>query len=326
MKTVVHGYGVDMDWMKVLADSLGGNLENGRIKCHPAVMEGILYGCQINEDLSTFFQDVTYHQDINYQLRNTDDDFVGIYFNLTEGDAVQLMDNVQKPVGRWAYNVAVMDSTLPGDYLVKSGSKTYSISIFIRKMALRQNLKKIPNFEELKEALFDSSQNTLIRFERMSNQAWFLMNELRKTGFSHPLFNTYLTGTVYGLMADYLDQVLHQEIILDRVSQEDIIGIMTSQSALIAAMNGTFPGIEALASSVNMSETKYKQLFKKITGATANAFFLTNKLDTAKEMLDSGKHTIAEIAEAFAFFDASHFIEQFKKTYGFTPKEYLNLL
>ena len=100
------------------------------------------------------------------------------------------MDKVKKPVGRWAYNVAVIDAVLPCDYLVKSGSKNFSISIFIKKTALIKSLHRIANFDQIRDALFDSNQNTLIRFERMTNQVWFLMNELRKAGFEHPLFNT----------------------------------------------------------------------------------------------------------------------------------------
>ncbi|MCL8001093.1 AraC family transcriptional regulator, partial [Brucella sp. 21LCYQ03] len=155
---------------------------------------------------------------------------------------------------------------------------------------------------------------------------WFLMNELRKTSFENPLFNTYLIGTVYGLMGDYLDQVIDHDIVLDKVSQEDIVGIVSSQSAIIDGIHGTFSGIETLAASVNMSESKYKQLFKKITGMSAHVFFLTNKLDAAKQMLETGNYSIAEVADSFAFFDASHFIEQFKDTYGFTRREYLTFV
>ncbi|MCL7986353.1 helix-turn-helix transcriptional regulator [Sphingobacterium sp. lm-10] len=326
MKNVVLGYGVEMDWMEGLTQSLDGSLENGRINCPDHLMTGTLYGYQINDYLSTFFQDVTYHSDISYQMRNTTEDFVGIYFNQTEGDFIQIMDDVKKTIGRWAYNVAVVDATLPADYMVKSGSKSFSIYIFIKKTALLQSLSKIPKFEEIKDALFDAEQNTLVRFERASNQAWFLMNELRKTSFENPLFNTYLIGTVYGLMGDYLDQVIDHDIVLDKVSQEDIVGIVSSQSAIIDGIHGTFSGIETLAASVNMSESKYKQLFKKITGMSAHVFFLTNKLDAAKQMLETGNYSIAEVADSFAFFDASHFIEQFKNTYGFTPREYLTFL
>ena len=326
VKTVTHSYGVELGWMDGLAQALGGHLQTGRIVCPDDIMTGTLFGCQVNEYLSAFFQNVTYHSDVNYNLRNESSDFVGLYFNLTEGDAVQVVNDLKKPIGRWAYNVAVIDCILPADYLVKSGTQSFSISIFIKKIALLESMSKIPHFDAIKDALFDSKQNTLVRFERASNQAWFLMNELRKIDIENSLFRTYLMGTVYGLIADYLDQIIDQEIVLDTVSQQDIIGIVTSQSLLIDGLKEPFPGIDKLSSSVNMSQSKFKQLFKKITGTSAKSFFLANKLDAAKELLDTGNYTIAEVADTFSFFDASHFIELFKNRYAFTPKEYLTFL
>lgn len=259
--------------MEVLASELGGSLQNGRIICPENLLEGEIFGYQINQDISVLFQHVTYYNDIHYQMRNDQVDFVGIYFNLTEGDLIQVTDKVKRPLGRWAYNLAVMDSVLPCDYFVKSDSTIFSISIFIKKTALIKNLERIPNFNMIKDLLFDENQNTLIRFERMTNQAWFLMNELRKTSFESALFNTYLTGTVYGLLADYLDQILEQEVVLETVSQDDVAGIISSQSTLIDGMRGLFPGIETLASAVNMSESKYKQLFKKNYRRYGKRFF-----------------------------------------------------
>jgi AraC-like DNA-binding protein len=113
--------------------------------------------------------------------------------------------------------------------------------------------------------------------------------------------------------------------VLDKVFQEDIVKIISSQAQLIDRLEESFPSIKSLSAAVNMSEIKYKSLFKKITGTTAKAFFMANKLDAAKEMLDTGNYTIAEVAHHFSFFDASHFIEQFKSRYKITPKEYVTL-
>lgn len=75
-----------------------------------------------------------------------------------------------------------------------------------------------------------------------------------------------------------------------------------------------------------MSETKYKKLFKKISGISPHLFFQSNKLSYAKEILETGEFTIGEIADKFGFFDSTHLIEQFKNTYGVPPKEYLSQL
>lgn len=326
MREVIHQYGVELDWMEPMAKQLEGYLAGNQMMVPDHIHTGIRYACPINDQLTAFVIDVTYHEDVLYTLRNTNDDFVGIYFNLTEGDAIHVMDEVSRPVGRWAYNLAIIDSTLLGDYMIKAGSTTYMISIFIKKEALQEYMAKVPNYEEVAAAIFNNELNTVVRFDRMSNHAWWLMNELRKTPFGNPMYDLMLKGTVYGLISDYMDQIVNQEIVLEKVVQEDITHIIVSQAYLVDHIKETFPGLSLLAANACMSESKYKRMFKKITGISANAFFLNNKVAFAKEMLETGKYTIAEVADEFKFFDASHLIDQFKNNYNITPKEYLNYL
>lgn len=326
MRKVIHQYGVELDWMPEMARQLDSQLLDHVIKVPDQFQSGLRYACPITDQLTVFVIDVTYHEDVLYSLRNNKNDFVGLYFNLTEGDAIHVMDKVSRPVGRWSHNLALIDSTLPGDYMVKAGSRTYMLSIFIKKKALQEYLDRIPNRPAVSNAIFDQDLNTIIRFDRMSNQAWWLMNEMRKIPFGTPLYDVFLKGTVYGLLSDYLGQLVKQEVLIEKVFQEDIIQIISVQAYLIENIKAHFPGISMLASKACMSESKFKRLFKKITGMSPNAFFLSNKLSFAREMLESGDYTVSEVALAFNFFDASHLIEQFKHNYQITPKDYLNFL
>ena len=92
-------------------------------------------------------------------------------------------------------------------------------SIFIKKEALKEHLLKAFNYEQVAEAILDKDLNTLVPFDRMSNHAWCLVNELRNISFSSPLYDVYLKGTVYGLMTDSMDQLINQEIVLEKVVQ-----------------------------------------------------------------------------------------------------------
>ncbi|NQX39426.1 AraC-type DNA-binding protein [Pedobacter steynii] len=326
MKEVIHQYGVELDWVAGLAAQLGGHVEGNRIIIPDEVHPGNRYILPINESLTAFIIDVNYRQDVVFKLRNTRSDFVGIYFNLTEGDSIHILDEVSRTAGRWGYNLAIFDADMQGDFQVKAECTTYMIAIFIKKTALKQYISNIPEYTQLVESIFNPKLNTIVRFDRMSNQAWWLMNELRKVSPEGPLYDVFVTGTVYGLIGDYMDQLISQEIIIEQVIAADVVNIMTSQAFLIENIENAFPGIAGLSSKAMMSETKYKKLFKKMTGVSPNAFFLSNKLSFAKEVLETGNYTIAEIADRFNFFGASHFIEQFKNAYGVPPKEYLTQL
>lgn len=326
MKEVIHQYGVELDWVAGLAAGINGYVEGNYIRIADEVQQGNRYVLQINEQLSAFIIDVTYRQDVVYKLRNTRKDFVGLYFNLSEGDSIHILNEVTRSAGRWGYNLGIFDADLNGDFQVKAGATTYMIAIFIKKNALKQYLSRIPQHQQIVESIFDPELNTIVRFDRMSNHAWWLMNELRKVPPSGPLYDVYITGTVYGLIADYLDQIINQEIIIEQVFPEDVGHIISSQAYLIAHIETAFPGIHFLAGEANMSETKYKKLFKKISGISPHVFFQSNKLSYAKEMLETGEFTIGEIAHKFGFFNSTHLIEQFKNAFGVPPKEYLSQL
>lgn len=326
MKEVVHQYGVELDWVADLAAQLDGYVEGNCIRIPDELHPGNRYVLQINEQLSAFIIDVTYRQDVVFKLRNTRSDFVGLYFNLTEGESIHILDEVSRSAGRWGYNLAIFDADMRGDFQVKTGCTSYMIAIFIKKTALKQYISNIPQYQQIVESIFDPKLNTIVRFDRMSNQAWWLMNELRKVSPDNPLYDIFVSGTVYGLIGDYMDQIISQEIIIGQVIAEDVVHIVGSQAFLIENIENPFPGIADLASRAMMSETKYKKLFKKITGVSPNSFFLSNKLSFAKEMLETGNYTISEIADKFSFFGASHLIEQFKNAYGIPPKEYLTRL
>lgn len=324
MREVTHEFGVDLFWTEDYAKQLGGYIEGPFIRLPEEVQTGTSYFLAVNEYITAYVSDLTYNQSIVFHNRNTRNDFVVLHYNFTEGDAVFILDEVSKTVGRWEYNLAFMDSSLDSDYIIQQGSKTYSITIFILKEEIQRQLSAIPELQEHLGAIFDPEQNTIIRFERSSNRAWWIVEELRKADQEDALYAILLKGTVYSLLSDYMDQILNQEIVIEKVVKEDLVAIVGSQSFLVTEIENNFPGIQILAERACMSETKYKSLFKKITGSTPNAFFLQNKLFLAREMLAKGQHTIGEVADHFNFTSASHFTDQFKNWYGLIPTDYLN--
>ncbi|ATP55759.1 transcriptional regulator [Pedobacter ginsengisoli] len=323
MKEVVYHFSTDTKWAEELAISLGG-FTQGNFTTVPAnVFTGTHYTLKISENISAVMADVTYHQDVLFKVRNKENDFALVFFNLTEGKLIHIMDDVSRSVGRWIYNLAIVDSELDIDFLIKSGSKSYGISILIKKDILREYLSKAGILTEILNKVFDQKQNTVLHYTQMSSNSWHIINEFRKNTAGSLSFDLLLSALVYNLLADCLDDIMKKEITISKVLRSDITMIFISQSNLVKKQEGLFPGITALAAEANMSETKYKQLYKKITGQTPNAFFLNNKLELARDLLASGQYTIGELAEKLSFTNASHLSGQFKACFGMSPKEYI---
>jgi AraC-like DNA-binding protein len=325
MKKIIHHYGVKLDWVDPLASQLEGKVEGNFITVPQHIHTGDRYFLECGFGISVLYLDVVYHSDIHFRQENKKDDFIGIYYNLTEGKAIMMADETANPIGRWNYNLAIIDSTLNSDYIVTSGSHTFAVCIFIKKKAIKNYLLANSCLQEKADLLLDSKKNTIIEYTRMSNESYHLLNNLRSKNIRSISFNLYLKGTVHSLLADYIEKLTNEQSIIDNVNDSDLSYIIQSQSYLIENLHEIFPGIDFLADKVNMSPTKYKNLFRKITGMTPNSFFIENKLEESKRLLSEGQ-TISKISKDLNFTSSSYFALNFKKYFGMLPKDFVKQL
>ncbi|MFQ6601721.1 helix-turn-helix domain-containing protein [Flavobacterium sp. C3NV] len=325
MKKITHHYGVTLDWVEPLAFKLEGKVEGNFITVPEHIHTGDRYFLECGFGISVLYLDVVYHSDIHFRQENKNDDFIGIYYNLTEGEAVLMSDELANPIGRWNFNLAIVDSALNSDYIVTAGSHTFAVCIFIKKKAIENYLLANSCLQEKVDLILNSKKNTIIEFTRMSNESYHLLNKLKSKNIRSISFNLYLKGTVNSLLADYIEKLSVEKAIIDNVNDSDLTYIIQSQSYLIENLYQIFPGIDFLADKVNMSQTKYKNLFRKITGMTPNSFFIENKLTEAKRLLSEGQ-AISQISKDLNFTSSSYFALNFKKYFGMLPKDFVKQL
>ncbi len=76
------------------------------------------------------------------------------------------------------------------------------------------------------------------------------------------------------------------------------------------------------ASMVGMSETRFKDFFKRTTGTTFAQYVIQFRLSRATQLLCDTDMSVAEIALQTGFCDQSHFDNRFKESFEVSPKEY----
>ncbi len=72
---------------------------------------------------------------------------------------------------------------------------------------------------------------------------------------------------------------------------------------------------------VGLEKSYFCRLFKQTTGETPMRFYLKQKIEFSKELLDAGRRN-AEVAGTVGFSDEFHFSRRFKKITGMTPRQY----
>jgi AraC-like DNA-binding protein len=326
VKTIEHSYGADLSWPENLAHQFGGRVEGNFIIVPEDIHTGTRYFLEIEPGVVAYYIDVEYKRNLHLIQKNTKKDFVGYYYNLTDGEATVNTHNFMYNVSRWQYNLSIIDSSLESDYNVKKGSKTYALIIFLRKDIIENFTKEhdidLPHISQI----IDPAKNTMIRFDRMSSESYHLLDDLRKLKIGGPIFDLYLTGTVHLLISNYLKKISTKRIIMQTVNQQDLAQIITTQMNLIKNIENHFPSIKSLAENANMSESKFKNLFHKITGDTPNVFFMENKLLLAKELLESKQLSISQISDHLHFTNNSYFASKFKEYFGLSPKNFIKEL
>jgi len=326
MKIIKHYYDADLSWVEHYARQIGGKIEGNFIKLPEDSQTGIRYFLDCGDGILAYYINVEYKRNYKLIQENLNQDFVGFYYNLTEGEATVSSGHFMYNVGRWKFNLAVIDGTLDSEYSVKKGSKTFALCIFIKKSMLKNFTQKNNITIENIDSVIDPKENTIVRFDRMSSESFHVLNDLRKLEVGGAIFDLHLKGTVHLLISNYLKKIATKRIIIQTVNKTDLDHIIEIQMYLIEHLKDHFPSITQMAKMSNMSESKFKTLFKKITGNTANVFFMENKLLLAKELLETRQLTISQISDHLNFTNNSYFSTKFKEHFGLSPKAFFKQL
>jgi AraC-like DNA-binding protein len=326
VKTIEHSYGADLSWVENFAKQFGGKIEGNFIIMPEELQTGIRYILDCGEGIIAYYINVIYNKNFRLIQKNKNSDFVGLYYNLTEGEATVSNESSVYDVGHWQYNLSIIDGSLETDYNVKAGSSTFALCIFIKKSMIEKFVKK--NNIPLRDVdkITDPSKNTIIRFDRMSSDSYHLLNDLRKLKVGGSIFDLNMIGTVQMLISNYLKKMSTHRIIIQTVNSSDLNGIIATQMFLIEHIDEHFPSIALMARMANMSESKFKNLFRKITGLTPNKFFIDNKLLKAKELLEKKQLSISQVSDQLSFTNNSYFASKFKENFGISPKTFIKQL
>lgn len=80
--------------------------------------------------------------------------------------------------------------------------------------------------------------------------------------------------------------------------------------------------LNRMAHSVNLSPSHFRYLFKSETGLSVTHYIRLLRMRKAKKLLEFTFLNVKEVMNRVGAYDASHFVRDFKRTYGVTPAQY----
>ena len=80
--------------------------------------------------------------------------------------------------------------------------------------------------------------------------------------------------------------------------------------------------LATLASQINLSPSRLSHLFKQQTNTSPGAYYLSLKMDHAKQLLCDSDHSLKQIADRMGYSSIHQFTRRFTATVGMPPGEY----
>lgn len=191
------------------------------------------------------------------------------------------------------------------------------IRLILSESFLRRNFQK-----SLVEKYFFNKQNLqLIDFRLTSIQSQFLLNDILNCSLVGELANIYKQGKIFELLSLEISKLQKNE---DDISLDDYdrSAILKAKEILLNNLQNP-PSIVGLAKMVHLSEVKLKRGFKQIYKTSPYQLLVFHKMNLAKNMLESGKYNINEIALQVGYKFANNFTNAFYKEFKIRPKDVL---
>lgn len=155
-------------------------------------------------------------------------------------------------------------------------------------------------------------------------------------------YNTPLYAGVHHSMNEYWQRLFNTFILNDDYFQDVSSAILTEIFAQfsrfihsadyehsflnsISYMHKNYSSnikISELAEMENLSETRYRAIFKKMTGISPSEYIMNRRIEIAVKLLENTNLSISDIAIESGYSDVFYFIRVFKKKTGITPAKY----
>lgn len=135
----------------------------------------------------------------------------------------------------------------------------------------------------------------------------------------------YLQAKVFELLAMHLDllsgqsdQVQH----LPRLKPETIARLYYAKEILTTQFEHP-PSLLELAKQVGLSDRTLRRGFQGLFGTTVIGYLTQQRMQRAKQLLQEGEWTVAEVARTVGYGHLGHFAAAFKRQFGVNPRECL---
>ncbi|MEO5681572.1 MAG: AraC family transcriptional regulator [Chitinophagaceae bacterium] len=318
------------DLAQSLAAALGVTMEKGRLVYPPHVAKGYLQTIEMQGGLQAMAFDYTFADSFRLRRKKINQEYYTLWFTEIDphGNAHVEIDNDRFQVDRSAFSTALLTSSLfDANYEMPAGTRMRGVNILLDNQWLAYHLGVDSKSGLLHKYL--SLKASRITMEPLDTDYKKLLQDvidlINGNGqFKHIaiqnrimlLIERFFMRMAVKMEADNLDI---------KLSREDISRVMEVESLITRDVFNPAPFIPELARMVNISETKLKNNFKTVFGVPIYQYFQKARMRAARDVLETNKYSIKQVALEMGYVNLSNFSTAFRKEFGILPSQLNNV-
>jgi AraC-like DNA-binding protein len=314
------------DLMQDFAGKLGVPLLNGKFIFPRHVAIGFMQLVELQSRLQAMVFDYTFTDSYRGKRKKITQEVYTLWFNevTVTGDVVVEIDNDEYRSGSSSFSTAMLTSSLFDAVVeVSEGTRFRGINILLNNEWLADHLGVDANSGLLHKYL--SLKASRITMEPIDIEYKKLIQEIITLVTGEEQFKQIaIQNRVMLLIERFFMRmaVKMQDTKLDmKLSREDINRVMEVEAILTQDVFKPSPFISELAKMMRISETKLKNDFKMVYGMPIYQYFQKARMNAAKEVLQTRKYSIKEVAQEMGYSNLSNFSIAFRKEFGVLPSQ-----
>jgi AraC-like DNA-binding protein len=183
-----------------------------------------------------------------------------------------------------------------------------------------------PLSTELDHLIRQPTQEYYLRSGMTTVSMQMVLQQLLNCPYQGITKRLYLECKVWELLTLLIEQEVEvrdsKSIVSPSLKPEDVDRIHHAREILLSQLDNP-PSLIDLARQVGLNDCTFKRGFRQVFGMPAFGYLHHYRLEKARQMLESGKTNIADVAQSVGFASRSYFAAAFRKKFGLNPSVYL---
>jgi len=315
-------------WLKGFSRVLKLPVVAGKIQIPRPIGDGYVLAANINTDISYAVMDFSLNSDLVFLRKKSSLYGLSLFFNLINVSDFFLIREPHNAITDKSpsrSNIFLSSTNYDLEVTYSRGSRLRRVGIFFSPTFVSHCVKKDILLDLL---IYADNRLRNINKEPITFEYRQLLEDIFSADHQSPVNHLLLQSRVLMLTEKFLSAFLVKAPLLkesgglnQRDKEKDIEALKDIERILSNNKLDRFPSIDLLSKTAMMSSTKLKTKFKQIYGMKLYEFYNRNRLEKAKEMLQTGKYSVKQVGMNIGFINLSNFAKAFKKEFGILPKE-----